>query len=410
MRRGLGFGAGAGTSWLRRHARQARLAAAECRDWAKERQTLLGAFLLAQQRRHRALLAEFRATPSDRLEWLWFKARDANRSFDRRFNAGFDRAVESLQLKAKDLGPRLQDWLQRGPREASRLAQSLSGRQRPAPGSKVVKEKKPVAADAGVLALLGAGLGSALQGFFGPLYFLWTWALLRFGRRFVVQCIDAEDAQRLFRWAPPSLRRKQGELFQWLHHELHVMRRIRQGDLRYLGKKGQNWERGMRPENDHSPETLFDLAMQSLVKHPRVQEWVGETVRPKAEPDKVVHRIHEGVAEVFLGWYVKGELGEAEIQVKASGCLVDFIYVYPQGRDHYGLQPGGFVIRPNGDTWSQDTDQLPKDQKKPFGAYGGRLLRHREGIFHWDYEVGEFRHGYEGENHPRAQAYKRWFG
>lgn len=29
---------------------------------------------------------------------------------------------------------------------------------------------------------------------------------------------------------------------------------------------------------------------------------------------QVVHRIHEGVAEVFLGWYVKGELGEAEIQ------------------------------------------------------------------------------------------------
>jgi hypothetical protein len=33
---------------------------------------------------------------------------------------------------------------------------------------------------------------------------------------------------------------------------------------------------------------------------------------------------------------------------------VDFIYVFPQGRDHYGLVPPGFVIRPHGDTWSQD--------------------------------------------------------
>ena len=36
------------------------------------------------------------------------------------------------------------------------------------------------------------------------------------------------------------------------------------------------------------------------------------------------------------------------------GSMVDFIYIFPQGRDHYGLVPPGFVIRPNGDTWSKD--------------------------------------------------------
>ena len=36
------------------------------------------------------------------------------------------------------------------------------------------------------------------------------------------------------------------------------------------------------------------------------------------------------------------------------GSMVDCIYIFPQGRDHYGLVPPGFVIRPNGDTWSKD--------------------------------------------------------
>ena len=30
------------------------------------------------------------------------------------------------------------------------------------------------------------------------------------------------------------------------------------------------------------------------------------------------------------------------------------------GRDHYGLQPRGFVMRPNGDSWSQHTSEIPR--------------------------------------------------
>lgn len=87
----------------------------------------------------------------------------------------------------------------------------------------------------------------------------------------------------------------------------------------------------------------------------------------------------------------------------ASGAIVDFIYIFPSGRDHYGLQPPGFVIRPNGDTWSQDADDLPNDAKQPFGKTD-RSIFEREGIFDWDYSVGAWRHGLE------ERTRKRWFG
>ncbi|CAE7897762.1 unnamed protein product, partial [Symbiodinium sp. KB8] len=80
------------------------------------------------------------------------------------------------------------------------------------------------------------------------------------------------------------------------------------------------------------------------------------------------------------------ELGDAEVQVKATGSVVDFIYIFPQGRDHYGLQPEGFVIRPNGDSWSQNASDLPRFMKQPFGKHGGKLYLDRDGIFDFDYE------------------------
>eukprot|EP00913_Durusdinium_trenchii_P035182 g32913.t1 len=162
--------------------------------------------------------------------------------------------------------------------------------------------------DAGALALVGAGIGSAVHGFYGYSFGFCIWAVLR------------------------SLR-----------------------NLQYIGRVGdKDWEQAHDADLDHSPETLFDLAMSALAAHPRVHEWLGTRVRPMAEPEHVLYRLHEGVTETFLAWQVKGELGEAEVQVKSTGSIVDFIYVFPEGRDHYGLQPPGFVIRPNGDTWSQD--------------------------------------------------------
>lgn len=73
------------------------------------------------------------------------------------------------------------------------------------------------------------------------------------------------------------------------------MRQIRAGNLHYIGRSGEkDWDWVHDPKNDHGPETLFDLAMEAVAKHQRVREWVGETVLPKAEPEKVVYRMNEG--------------------------------------------------------------------------------------------------------------------
>ncbi|CAE8736005.1 unnamed protein product [Polarella glacialis] len=246
--------------------------------------------------------------------------------------------------------------------------------------------------DTAAMTLIGAGVGSSLQGLQGPAFFLGLWGLLRAGRRFVVLCVDTEDTNRLFRFAPQRIKNQRGELFVLLANEVHAIRRMRAGDLKYLTKpRSEAWHRAMDESNDYTAETLFEDTMVSIAEHPRVHEWVGTSVRVKAAPDKVVSRIHEGIAEVFLGWEVEGSLGTAEVQVKATGSIVDVIYVFPQGRDHYGLRPGGFVIRPKGNTWSQDCGELPKDMKQPFGKQTGRILRNREGIFEYDYEVRAFR-------------------
>eukprot|EP00931_Biecheleriopsis_adriatica_P104696 TRINITY_DN79331_c0_g1_i1.p1 TRINITY_DN79331_c0_g1~~TRINITY_DN79331_c0_g1_i1.p1 ORF type:complete len:476 (-),score=105.65 TRINITY_DN79331_c0_g1_i1:22-1449(-) len=410
--------------WLRRARRRASLAADEFRDLAAERRQLLQArFRKCQQDIH-ALRG---SSASDLLEGLHMQFVEANRRFDDRFNDAFDRRVERLSRllrQVKRHGP-AELWQQSPARvQLLQLLRQLSwlrqytGNPRHA-SAKGGQEEKPNSSerqassygppvDTGAMLLMGAGAGTVIQGFAGPGIFLTCWGLGRSARRFVVLCIDTEDPNRLFRFAPASVKERKAEIFVQLHHELHAMRRIRAGDLNYIAKKGDKvWQEGMDASFDHNPESLFDLAMDSIAAHPRVHEWVGKTVNPRADPDKVVYRVHEGIAEVFLGWEVQGELGIAEVQVKATGSIVDFIYIFPQGRDHYGLKPGGFVIRPNGSSWSKDTSELPKDLKQPFGKHNGRVIRNREGIFEYDYEVREFRHGYEGENHPRVQAYKR---
>lgn len=405
-------------AWFRRSRRRAVLAISELHDSAAEQKQLWKARL----RQGRQDLETLKGLPfSEVAEGAHLRFREANRRFDDRFNETWDRLVDNLMNLAKKLRDDpalLTRRFSRLQRHVQQLRRRLLGV--PEAPSEDTAEKPTAAAgkaltsppcDAVALGMMGAAAGSVLQGFLGPGVLLGGWGLARACRRFVVLCIDTEDPNRLFRWAPSSLQKQKAELFVQLHHELHAMRRIRAGDLKYMTRPGDRaWEQGMDARYDHTPVTLFEESMTAIAVHPRVQEWVGETVLAKTEPDKVVYRIHEGISEVFLGWDIKGELGLAEVQVKATGSIVDFIYIFPQGRDHYGLKPVGFVIRPTGDAWSQDADTLPKDLKKPFGASNGRIVRNREGIFDWDYEVKEFRHGYEGENHPRAQAYRRWFG
>eukprot|EP00435_Cladocopium_sp_Y103_P019813 s2168_g4.t2 len=413
---------------LRKLLRRAKLLGAELQDWSHERQMLWRAKLKDQFQVAKDLK---KLPPGELVERCWDQMLLANRRFDDRFNAAFYRIMDALMARVKEVQRRgatehcLAAWQQSRARlQLLKLLQGLglehtwrqvkdeTSRASSRQISGKARSKADPWLDAGVITLIGMSVGSAMHGFYFYSLLFSTWSCLRSLRRFVVLCLDTEDANRLFRYAPTDLKKRKMELFNWLHFELNAMRQIRAGNLHYIGRVGEkDWDWVHDPKNDHGPETLFDLAMEAVANHPRVHEWVGAKVLPKAEPDKAVYRMHEGIAETFLGWTVKGELGEAEIQVKSIGSLVDFIYVFPQGRDHYGLVPPGFVIRPNGDTWSQDETELPNDMKRPFGKHGEGTIFEREGIFDWDYKVGAFRTGLErDQDHPREKAYRRWFG
>ncbi|CAK0844593.1 unnamed protein product [Prorocentrum cordatum] len=293
--------------------------------------------------------------------------RGANRRFDDWFNAGWFKLVADLR----------QHWKEVQERKAG------------SPGP---------AADTTAMVLLGAGVGSALHGLTGAGTVLSAWGVCRACRRYVVQKVDDGDVEALFRWAPERIRRRRGELFGRMRAEVDSFRRLRMGDLRFIHKEWANTDEKRRamddPTLDHTPESLFETA--SVAGHPRVRDAIGPGVRVESEPDKVVYRIHEGIAEVYLGWHVLGSSGKAEVQVKATGSIVDFIYVFPLVTNRYGIKDPGFVIRPKG-TWSMDTKDLPRDAKQPFGAEGdsGRLKMNRQGIFEYDWEVRDFRHGKE---------------
>ena len=61
----------------------------------------------------------------------------------------------------------------------------------------------------------GMSVGSAMHGFYFYSFLFSTWSCLRSIRRFVVLCLDMEDANRLFRYAPTDLKKRKMELFNW---------------------------------------------------------------------------------------------------------------------------------------------------------------------------------------------------
>lgn len=320
------------------------------------------------------------------------RGQDAIVAFDDEFNRRWYIAVPTL----------------RG--HAVRLWQRLGGT---GMGRKAEGDGPPL--DMVAMALVGLGVGGATQGY--PwLALLTLWGASRGVSRFTVQRLDADDMVGLFRFTPSSLLpplERRVEIFGRLKRELEVARGLRAGnmdyaDMSWIGSKGTYT--AMHPELDYTPESLFADAMRSVAEHPRVQQLLGEDVQPEAEPDKVVYRIHEGIAEVYLGWQVVGTHGTAEVQVKATASIVDFIYVFPRAGNRYEMTAsGGFVIRPQG-TWSMDCSDLPSDQKRPFGGEAsGRLHRNREGTFEWDWSVREFRHGYEADIHPRSKKRTSWW-
>jgi len=371
---------GALLHWVRKRRTQAELVCSEWHDRCSE----LHDTVKARCRRWSEARPADQASrlANARLERLQEGWRGANRSFDAWFNDSWARARARLWGEGQHL---------------ARLLRPRTSRTSAGPP-----------ADTAAMVLLGTGVGSALQGCPKAGAALAAWGLARVALRFVVQRVDADDAAGLFRWAPAWLRREQGELFARLKREVHVARALRAGDPQYTQASFRSRPDGaaMDSRHDHTPESLFGDAMASVAAHPRVRELLGPGVRAVAEPDKVVYRIHEDIAEVYLGWQVAGSAGSAEVQVKSTACIVDFIYVFPQTADRYGFRRPGFVIRPQGN-WSLDCSELPRDMKQPFGgSHEGKLFRNREGVFEYDYEVRDFRHGYE--DHPRKHRQPWW--
>jgi len=260
--------------------------------------------------------------------------------------------------------------------------------------------------DIPAMLLVGTGIGTVSQGWYVGILFT-IWGSVRGISRFVVQKVDAEDREGLFRWAPaPFLEHmqwgpaKRAEIFNRLQHEVHVSRKRREGDPHYqsYNEPGTPRHKAMDPLNDYTPEKLFEDAMTCVAVHPRVLEAIGGDVTEVHEPDKVVYRVFEGIAEVYLGWRIGGPEAGAEIQVKATACLLDFIYVFPESGSKYRLNAHeSFVIRPNGGNWSQNQADLHRYQKSPFGKEGDadKLYPNRSGVFEYDWETRDFKHGKE---------------
>jgi len=370
--------------WTRGARTRAELACSEWRDRASDWRYQLRARQRQWQRQWQEARpterASFRLNGSlDRAHARW---REANQRFDKEFNARWAALESGLRQSAGSARRRLQAQI-----PTQKQSQNSAG--------------PPL--DTTAMVLLGVGVGSAIQGCVKAGTVFALWGLARGAHRFVVQKVDSNDMAGLFRWAPARLRERRAELFARLKREIHVARAIRAGDPAYFNDSFSRREGGqaMDARFDYTPERLFADAMASAAAHPRVQELLGPEVRAAAEPDKVVYRVHEGIAEVFLGWEIVGRLGRAEVQVKATASIVDFIYIFPQTGDRFGFIKPGFVIRPRG-TWSLDCSELPHDLKQPFGERGDRRFHHRTGIFDYDYEVRDFRHGREGKQQRRA--------
>lgn len=307
-----------------------------------------------------------------RLEQLGARWRQANKEFDGWFNAACTRWQDQT-IK------RVQDWKQRYEQA----------------GDASTKSAGP-ALDTSSVTMIGVGAGCVGHEYLGVGLVLATIGTTRALGRYVVQKVDAGDVDGLFKWVPSSLNLRKQETFLRLRREIDSFRAIRRGehmDLSWINHRGQ--AHAMNADLDYTPEDLFGDAMSAVAIHPRVLDTIGQDVRPVAEPDKVVYRIHEGVAEVALSWRIRGAAGAAEVQVKSTASLLDFIYVFPEARGRYAVKAPGFVIRPNSD-WSQEAKEMPKHMKQPFGGpHNGRLYVNREAIFEYDWEVRDFRTGRE---------------
>lgn len=316
----------------------------------------------------------------DRIAHLQYRWRVENDRFDDWFNAKW---------------PTWQAELRRRCREAR--TDMREGRRFPLPNT----IERPV--DVPTLILVGSGVGVAAQGVPSLGVLLALSGVVRSARNFAIQKVDAKDMDGFFRWAPASLgEARRQEIWNKLRFQINIRRDLREADSyasssQFFGQ-GTYHHAAMDPLNDYTPEKLFEDAMTSVARHQRVIETLGADVRVASEPDKVIYRIVEGVAEVYLAWRVAGQEAGAEIQVKATACLVDYIYVFPEPVGRYQVAPQSFVIRPKG-SWSGNTDDLPRYQKSPFAQKGqddsGKLYPNRSGVFQMDWSVRDFKHSKE---------------
>lgn len=317
---------------------------------------------------------------NDLLERWHARLKSSNVDFDTWFNAQWPLFQQRARKRAEDIKKRLNEG-----------------------------DAGPASLDLPAAVLIGVGIGSVTQGFLLPGVVLTCCGAARSLGRYAVGRVDNCDVDALFRYAPEKFRKRRVELFNRLANEISAFRKYktfadfaRDHDLHNLDHHEQ---RAMDPKHDYTPEKLYDDAMKVAIAHPRVVAELGSDIEAQAEPDKVVYRIHEGITEIFLGWRVAGSKNEAEVQVKSTACLLDFVYIFPESTGKYGMKPDGFCIRPADPEWSQNEKDWSKYQKKPFGAHNGKVYTNREGVFDYDYEVREFRHGWE---EGKAKYAKKW--
>jgi len=255
--------------------------------------------------------------------------------------------------------------------------------------------RRPV--DPVVTGLIGCGTGCILisSPYLGAA--LLFWAAVRTARRHVVMCIDTGTAESLFRWAPESLQRHKLNIINHLRNEVASARGLSSGDAKYVDLSHLDHgadPMASKPSLDYTPEELWKDAMNSLTSHEYVREVIGEQVRALDEPANVLYRIVQGMPEVYMSWNIAGEKLQAEIQVKAFGPVVDFIYVFPRSQGRYEFDRKGFVIRPKG-AWYMNYGEMPGAQDRPDGPLkkGFKPFGERKGAFedNSDFFVRNFR-------------------
>lgn len=300
------------------------------------------------------------------------------------------RTMERADAKQREVIARFDDWFNA---KYARMSHAVTNSSKAATTKASRKTMDPV-----VTGLVGCGTGAALMDMPYVASGVLLWAALRTLRRYVVMCVETGTTESLFRWAPEGLQRHKLFIINHLHNEVASAKGILSGEKKYrdLSHLDDGYiPEPSKPKLDLTPEELWKDAMNAICTHEYVKQVMGEQVRAIDEPAHILYRIVQGMPEIYMSWNIAGEKCKAEIQVKAFGPVVDFIYVFPRGTSRYDLDMKGFVIRPKG-TWYMNYDSMPGAGDRPdgplnkgFGPFGERKGAFEQGAS--DFHMRTFR-------------------